>query len=184
MDATEGWNDPANYSLFLPSDAFNLFGEFNIDFEFPNFLGPEFTEGNAAFQSIEWGTGAPDLENPSSMLTQPTELLTNQETPTLTSTEEPFRGQNSEIRSLTDSADDDGLKPNEKHGMNAKATKRKFLTAFSATSGEEVQLRTRRQFSEDRRQAVALNRMIGVCLHCRLRKVAAGPTEPISSGES
>lgn len=189
MDATEGWNDLADYSLFLPDDAFYLFGQFDLDVDLPNFLGPEFTEGNAACQDVECTqqeVSALDFENPSPILTQPNELLTSPEPPvpvlenSLAFTGEPFQGRNSEVRSTTDPAE--GLEPNEMQETKAKATKRKFLTAFSAMSGEEVQLRTRRPFSEGRRQAVALHRMIGVCLHCRLRKVAAGPTEPISSG--
>jgi hypothetical protein len=60
----------------------------------------------------------------------------------------------------------------DQNDSNATVTKRKFLAAFSATSGEEVPLHTRKPFSQQRRQAVALHRAMGICIQCKLRKVA------------
>jgi hypothetical protein len=185
MNATDNWNDPDDYSLFLPDDAFNLFGESNLFVDFSNFPGPEFNEVEAAFQDLDWEqheANAPDLENPSSMVARTGELIVSIETPapipnhSITSRGEPFQGRNSEVISNADTVE--GIESNEKRDTQGRASKRKFFNAFSVTSGEEVQLHTRRPFSEERKKIVAVNRIIGVCLHCRLRKVAVSSIEP------
>jgi hypothetical protein len=185
MDAPEGWNDPADYSLFLPEDAFDLFGEYDLHIDITDFLAPELEGASTVVEAVEWERqepATPKLNIPSEILTQLNDLNTSPETvfsvPDYTSAfaGEPFQGPISE-KTTTNIAE--GFEPKGETDMKARASKRKFLSAFSAESGEEVPLHIRKPFSKQRRQVVALNRMIGVCIQCKLRKVAVRITNLI-----
>jgi hypothetical protein len=80
------------------------------------------------------------------------------------------RSSNSEDHASTDGSAASGAET--AYQLKATEEKRTFFKAFSISSGEDVRMHTRKRFSEKRKKAVALNRMLGVCLHCRLRKVA------------
>lgn len=179
MDPAEGCNDPVDYFQFLPEDAFILFGESDLHLDFNQFLAPDFERGSLDFEIVERDAqeaSAHDVDVPSLTSTQPNDLITtSQETlPVLehasASTPDIFQSPISTENMTTDTID--SAVPNKIKDSTAPATKRKFLTAFSATSGEEILLRSRKPFSQQKRQVVALNRTIGVCLQCKLGKVA------------
>jgi len=178
MDAAEDYSDPANYSLFLPDDAFNLFGEYDLNFDFNEFLVPAFDEANDAFDPAPWAShgmvdpGLPDLNLALPMMGESNNFISDPEAEFHASKTSSSSAQstNSEDHTSTDGSAASGIV--DDHQPKIIATKRKFLSAFSVTSGEEVRLHTRKRYHEGRKKEVALHRMIGVCLHCKLRKVA------------
>ena len=176
MDQAQGWNFD-DHCLFFADGSFSLLGDYNPNFDFNDELAPGFDEANNAFDLNEWHEPPaavdslhsdfhfqlPTLQEPEEVsCVAPAELY------------EPIHEQNSSPSSKDHEARA-GSPPSgnedEVH-LTTSATKRKFLTVFSANSGKDVPLRARKRFSEERKKAVALNRTIGVCLHCRLRKVA------------
>lgn len=187
MDAAEVWNEFDEYSLFLPDDSFNLFGGCNHDLNFNDFLAPASDETSNAFEPMgcaEHGTlnpvqlaptqpnlnpKFPTMEEPKSFI-QTKEAHVSVPEHTLPSSPGSVRTQGCDDRTSTIGSTTSGME--EKHERGSTSAKRKFLTAFSVKSGDELPLPTRRRYSQERRKAVALHRMIGSCLHCRLRKVA------------
>ena len=182
MDAAEGWNGLDDYSLFLPEDSFNLFGEYDLDLGLNDSFLPALDEASAAFDMAGWDlieTAIPvlpglDVTLPTSG--EPHDLMPNPETElqaskhTSTSSPSSARSPISEDQSSPDGFSASGNKV--EHQPKSALRNRKFLTAFSVESGKEIRLHTRKRFSKEQRRVVALNRIIGVCLHCRLRKVA------------
>jgi hypothetical protein len=183
MDAAENWNDLDGYSLFLSEeDSFNLFGEYDLDFGLNNSFLPAPDEASATFDMTGWDRieamipAQPGLDATLPTSGEPHDLIPNPEAElqaskyTSTSSPSSARSPISEDQTSTNGFSASG---NEvEHQPNTALRKRRFLTVFSVESGEEIQLHTRKRFSKEQRQVVALNRIIGVCLHCRLRKVA------------
>jgi hypothetical protein len=181
MDAAEDCNGPANYSLFLPDDAFNLFGEYDLNFDFNDFLVPALDEANNAFDPVPWAghgmadPGLPDLNLPLPTVGESNNFISDPEAELHASkytsaSSNSAQSPNSEDHTPIDGSAASGIL--DEHQPKIIATKRKFLAAFSVTSGEEVHLHNRKRYHEERKKEVALHRMIGVCLHCKLRKVA------------
>ncbi len=169
-------DDPDDYIYqFLPDDAFNLFGEYGLDFN--HFLATDFEAVNTDFQVVEPQEATALGDNvPLSTWRQPNNL-TNASEPTLpvlqnssTSTQSALHNQT--FKENTIAYTPGVAEPNASKDSTATAKKRKLLTAFSAVTGEDVPLHTRKPFPEQRKQDVALHRKIGVCIQCRLRKVA------------
>jgi hypothetical protein len=193
MDAGEGWSELNDYSLFLPDDTFNLFGECDLNFDFNDFLDPAVGEANNILDPIGWDRQQrlvavqPDLSFQLSTLEEPNDLSPNPEEALLASNHAPACSLSSDQdpRSENQISQNSFLSTGTEHEHQLKivSSKRKFLAAFSVISGENVRLRNRKPFSEERKKEVALNRTIGVCLHCRLKKVAVSPVEFHSSGE-
>ncbi|PMD63517.1 uncharacterized protein K444DRAFT_322470 [Hyaloscypha bicolor E] len=182
MDAAENWNGLGDYSLFLPEDSFNLFGEYDLDLGLNNSFLPALDEASATFDIAEWDQieamipALPRLDATLPTSGEPQDLIPNPEAElqaskyTSTSSPSSARSPISEDQTSTDGFPVSGKEV--EHQTKTELRKREFLTAFSVESGEEIQLHTRKRFSKEQRQVVALNRIIGVCLHCRLRKVA------------
>jgi hypothetical protein len=183
MDAAEDWNGLDDYSLFLSEDSFNLFGEYDLDPGLNNSFLPALDEASATLDMTGWDRieamipVQPGLDATLSTSGEPHDLIPNPEAElqaskyTSTSSPSSARSPISEDQTSTNGFSASG---NEvEHQPNTALRKRKFLTVFSVESGEEIQLHTRKRFSKEQRQVVALNRIIGACLHCRLRKVAA-----------
>jgi hypothetical protein len=181
MDATEDYNGPANYSLFLPDDAFNLFGEYDLNFDFNEFLVPAFDEANDTFDPASRAShgmvdpGLPDLNLPPPTMGESNNFISDPEAEFHASKYTSASSSSAQSTNAEDHTSIDGSAASgivDEHQPKIMATKRKFLSAFSVTSGEEVRLHTRKRYHEGRKKEVALHRMIGVCLHCKLRKVA------------
>jgi hypothetical protein len=182
MDSTEGWDALGNYSLFFPDDTFNLFGDFDLDLGYNDFLVPPLDEAITTFDLAEWNQSEamvpalPDVNFIPSTCGEPHDLITNQvaqlqaSKDTSTSSPGSDRSPTSENQTSPDGYPAHGIEG--EHQLKTVARRRNFLTAFSAESGEEIRLHTRKRFSKERRKVVAFNRIIGVCLHCRLRKVS------------
>jgi hypothetical protein len=182
MNCGEGWNSLEDYSLFLPDDAFDLFGEYGLDLDFNSFLDPTLDEANNAFFPVRWDVqdrsdpARPEVHLPSSTLEQTDGRIPSPNATTFASNHTAVsspscvRSLDSEDQASTHGSAASGTE--DKHQVKDTAAKRKFFKAFSVSSGNEVPLHSRKRFSEERKKAVALNRIIGVCLHCRLRKVA------------
>ncbi|KAN0116972.1 hypothetical protein V8E51_002949 [Hyaloscypha variabilis] len=181
MDQAQGWNFD-DYSHFFADESFNLFGDCNLDFDFNNELAPGFDEANNAFDLGEWDEPPAAVDSASTVLNvQPSTLADPEITTSSNQTIQESQRNGDSSSSLTRVliTEDPGQidHPPESQIQNesqskAQTTKRKYFTAFSASSGDEVRQHTRRKFSEEQKKVVALNRMMGVCLHCRLRKVA------------
>jgi len=182
MDQAQGWNFD-NCSLFFADESFSLLGDYNPVFDFNDELAPSFDETINAFDLDEWHEppAAVDSLNSDFHFQLPT-LQEPEEVSCVAPAElyEPIHEQNSSPSSARSPNSEDheargGSPPSgtedEVH-LTTSATKRKFLTVFSANSGKDVRLRSRKRFSAEQKKVVALNRTIGVCLHCRLRKVA------------
>jgi hypothetical protein len=182
MNCGEGWNSLEDCSLFLPEDSFGLFGDYDLNLDFNDFLEPAFGEANHAFEPLGWDTHEgldpfqPGPHSPLSTLEEQNDWILSpnislhecKHTPP--SSRDSVRSSNSEDHASTDGSAASGAE--SVHQLKATAGKRTFFKAFSVSSGKDVRMHTRKRFSETRKKAVALNRMIGVCLHCKLRKVA------------
>jgi len=172
-----------DWSLFLEGESFNLFGDYDLNIDFNSALDPGYHEINSSFDFGEW-------DDPSEAV-NPAPLDINLQSPALdewvdsglTATADCSISSyfpdisSSSARSLHCGDQDSASgSPNSitgsEHQPKASEPKRKYFTAFSANSGRDVRLHTRKRFSEEQKKVVALNRTIGVCLHCRLRKVA------------
>jgi hypothetical protein len=193
MDNAEGWNELDDYSLFLPDDSYNLFGQHNVDLDFCSFLAPAFEETNSAFNSIEcdgregFDSALPDFDFPSQRAEESQKLIPNPEAELLVSTHTSASSSN-----LARSPKSDDRRSREcsaacrienENLLKTTNTKRKLLAAFSVTSGREVRLHSRKRYHEGRKREVALHRVIGVCLHCKLRKVAVSSISNYFCGE-
>ncbi|KAE9376545.1 hypothetical protein N431DRAFT_501388 [Stipitochalara longipes BDJ] len=182
MDAAEGWNFD-DYPLFFADESSNLFGEYDLTFDINNFLIPEVDQTSNSFHLGEWDGPAeavnsahpelnfqlpPSEEREGLNPILPAELY--ERSHDFDPSPNSARSPDSEEQ---DSADGSAVSiPGCEPQLKTSAAKRKYLRAFSAKSGQDVGLHTRKQFSEEQKKVVALNRTIGVCLHCRLRKVA------------
>ncbi|KAH8802276.1 hypothetical protein F5882DRAFT_514251 [Hyaloscypha sp. PMI_1271] len=188
MDAAEDWNGLDDYSIFLPEDSFNLFGEYDLDLGLNDSFLPALDETSAMFDMAGWDRietmipALPGLDVTLPTSGEPHDLIPNPEAElqasqhTSASSPGSARSPISEDQSSTDGFSASGNKV--EHQPKSALRNRKFLTAFSVESGKEIRLHTRKRFSKEQRRVVALNRIIGVCLHCRLRKVACNDGIP------
>jgi hypothetical protein len=185
MEGEQGWNDSGDYSFVLPDDTFPLFGDDNLDLDFDSLFVPSFLEDNNALDLVAWdGQEYTNTVQPedSFSLWSTTEACDDLEPCPVRADIRPEHASissassdgssSSEEREFTDVSTASGAEVDElKHQLGPIEKQRKLFKAFSMSSGDEVRLHTRKRFSPERKKMVALNRMIGVCLHCRLRKV-------------
>lgn len=188
MDDENEWNNLDDCSLFWPEEPFNLFGDHNLDLDFSNLFPPPVFQANNAFDPDARETaGVLDPYQSNLGYSSCSTLMQHESSESCPETtnlppENAATGSSSLTGCLepTNQASTAGFAPtgaesnDDEHELNVQSTKRRFFNAFSISSGNEVRLRSRKRFSAKRREVVARNRIIGVCLHCRLRKVAVG----------
>lgn len=200
MEAEGGWNgwhSLDDFPLFSPDDSFNLLGDYSLDLDFNNLLASPVLpvdndvdlggwESNEVFSAVQQSLSLPL----SSILEQQNDLIINSDTKIIASENTPIsvpsaaQAPSPEHQLSTGDSAAFGTGKDEKvQQPKATTTKRKFFNAFSVSNGKEVRLHTRKRFSAERKKVVALNRMIGACLHCRLRKVGVGQVKVHSNTE-
>jgi hypothetical protein len=169
---------------FHTDDSFDLLGDFNFDLDFTDFHFPEleldfdslqplhsqleptlfhtsFTDSNADATSRvqDWSIhSSSEPEDPLLVSSDENEssLLGTGGSPSTYQSNEKAHSENSLEQS------DDNFK--------AKRKWEDSVTVFSSNDNWKVVQKRRKAYSPTRRKAVALNRLIGVCIQCKLRK--------------
>jgi len=180
MDGPSFWKQSVDFSLFLPDQGLNMFGDSSFDFDFN--AGPCLDFDYSSTVQHEVASNY-KLETTSSTYPGTASLMKSHHNPKLsqgpifkgTATIEANRSNtNTPPRSvsargsdqLSETADPDTRSSSE----NLKRKIDQSVIVFSSTSNKEVTPRKRKNFSASRRKEVALNRMCRVCIQCKLRK--------------
>jgi len=189
MDSFDHTHDLQDYPTFFPEATYDLFGEYGDLLDYPIFgFGPgdapglpAETRGPICHQSLSvdqspWGSGLPP-ENGSGSAAAAAPPAQENVVPT------PQASNASDSASLESSA----TLPFAKRYLKSKtavldeddespAIKRRkwqnHVVIFSTDQNKNVVPRRRKAFAPTRKKEVALNRLIGACVRCKLRKAA------------
>ncbi|PVH78343.1 hypothetical protein DL98DRAFT_656220 [Cadophora sp. DSE1049] len=191
MDDHSFWNQPVDFPLFFPDEGFNLFGDPSFDFDFSASPFLDFDYSSTNQHDVASNDRLETLSNTHSGITTPMTSHDNLEvSPVLTCEHAPAsKSGHSKSHATpqgigTRSSDQSSKAPNSAKMSSSETLKRKIdqsVIVFSSTSNKEVTPRKRKTFSASRRKEVALNRMVGVCIQCKLRKSRCNfglPCEP------
>jgi hypothetical protein len=189
MDSASLFNAiDAHSTSFHSEDSFDLLGDYNLDFDFADLFFPELdlhfdslqppfperhaTPFQACFSDHE-ANGPPSIQEwsvpASNTPTEPGDQLLSQyddddgrnlfETdgyPPICLSEESIQAQ-------------DSLENNESRS-DLKRKWQDSVIVFSSKDDKKIAQKRRRAYSPSRRRTVALNRIIGACTQCKLRK--------------
>jgi hypothetical protein len=173
-----------NYSCFEDESQYGLYGDLDFAFNFSSFSFPD-----DYLNALEPGFSIPELENdnntdqisfmdgfnavnvdedssfPSSLSSSATLSTDTSSKSTSAHTIMQFFPSRSQELSSTQYSNE--------HIQCPTAAKRKWqdqINVFSVEEGRKVGPRRRKGFSHSKKQMVALNRLIGACIPCKLRK--------------
>jgi hypothetical protein len=186
MDTFDHTHDLQDYPTFFPEATYDLFGEYGDFLDYPIFgFGPgdapglpAETRGPIYHQSLSvdqspWGSGLPPENGSGSAAPSAQENVvpipqtsnTSDSASLESSATLPFAKRY--IKSKPEVLDEDDESP---------AIKRRkwqnHVVIFSTDQNKNVVPRQRKAFAPTRKKEVALNRLIGACVRCKLRKAA------------
>lgn len=172
MDETDGRVFTDEYSILFSDDELNLFGEHSFEFNFSDLsTGTCVALDLPGAYSSESGPSY-DVEHRATLDTASTakslESFSDDDCVVLS----PFLMSNSTTTSSDTTAVSACDSKNHVHAT-AESKKRKWessVVVFSTNPDTKVKCRRRREFDEARRKEIALNRVIGACIQCKLRK--------------
>jgi hypothetical protein len=182
MDNLDPFEAVPNYATFLPDNGdYNLFGDYAFDLDLVDFQLPddnfEIDAFNFPFQGP--GTVSPDTSDP---LENSYELLNTRSVDTTSPSilrhvasmySQTGRPSQSSLLSLAGRLELPSNPVSVVADRTIKSSKHKWqdnVTVFSAKGKQAVTRRRRRSYSPSRKEMVALNRLIGACIQCKLRK--------------
>ena len=194
MDNSDFWNNPNGCSLAGPGDGFDLFGDpaFGLDWSLFGDADMDFALNDAPLPVLDYCSTSQEHRS-SSVSSSMAAML---ETTTLHVLASPPSSNDRHGSLLGQTCDDDSLSvtfvpkiPNHESSSSANAekesTKRKIADSvfvFSLASNNEVKSRKRRAFSSSRKGEVALNRLIGACIQCKIKKNAVSGLQDWAKG--
>jgi hypothetical protein len=173
MEDTALWDTMNDYSSFLPDTYLDLFGDgaFDVDFtglpcsDLNDPAGWGQTDANMEiFQSYD--TTYPDLGNDCNgfpMLNSTIPLPISADTTPL------VEHHTSHSNTNTSNCTSPGS-PLHEETLSLKRKIEESMIVFAANADVKVSPKKRKAFSKIRKQEVAMNRLIGACIQCRLRK--------------
>jgi hypothetical protein len=176
MEDTVLWDAMDDYSSFLPGADLDLFGDSAFDFNFTSLpsadldIPADWTQDDSntqVFQSYDTiHTTYPDLDNDCDAfpVTNSRVLL-----PVSEETTKLAKRHTSKTHTHTNNHRSPSSSPIEE----VSSSKRKMeesMIVFAAHPNVKVAPKRRKAFSKTRKQEVAMNRLIGACIQCKLRK--------------
>jgi hypothetical protein len=173
MNDTEFWETMDNYSSFLPDTYLDLFGDdaFDVDLmglpssDLYDSAGWEQADANVQiFQSYD--TAYPDIDNDCN--TFPV-MNSSMLLPRSGDTHPPAEHHTSDPNTNTTNYPS----PSSPHHEETLSLKRKIeesMIVFAANPNVKVSPKKRKAFSKIRKQEVAMNRLVGACIQCKVRK--------------
>ncbi|KAH9204311.1 hypothetical protein DL95DRAFT_471612 [Leptodontidium sp. 2 PMI_412] len=193
MENANFWDDPNNYSLFMPDEGLDLFGDPNLGFDLDLFgdAGLDLALNNISLPVLDYSStiqnGAlmpsPALDLPSgsdisdpvasahrdnvfqipgSSDVQPQSSLWTQDTPKDSIPQSTI--------SITDRDESPSSTTSDRESLKRRIAE--SVVVFSVTSDLEIKPRKRKAFSKLRKEEVSLNRLIGACIQCKIKKNA------------
>ena len=182
----DDWNDASafqDYSAFFPDETFDLFGDYQLDSEltslplpaFPEVeIGDLFTSPSAAADNAQGILDQVDPSPSDSGLSIPPNSSTlepecTDPSPKTSTADDPSSVQAPDVYPRMSDGFDVG-EASQRARPGSQAPWRESLIVFSATTGAKVFTKQRRSFEPRRRQEVAMNRIVGACIQCKLRK--------------
>jgi hypothetical protein len=192
MENSDLWGPLDDYSIFFPGDELNLFGNdllgVDFDFDFEQFLLPPTQDTfNPVVDSTparpDFGTISPTLQHTATIYA--TDIGSNADSidyPELSipPLETISDGQRSEpvedkpedsTRCHSEDEDQDNL------SISMKRKIEDAIIVFSANADTKVVPKRRKAYSKPRKREVALHRMVGACIQCKVRK---GPVSQLA----
>lgn len=182
MDNQNPWESYQDYSAFIPDDNFNLFGDPGLNFDFPElpFLDLGDPSASQHFTDLDFdslGIGA--LQGAMDLSSTLTDCVMRCEVP------EPRHPTASEADRSSPAPPHCDVHRKKTHrkrfheGGPSTANRGKWedsVIVFGAQPEIKVALRKRKRFDASRRQEVALHRLVGACIQCKLRKASVSTT--------
>ncbi|KAH6718828.1 hypothetical protein BKA61DRAFT_262953 [Leptodontidium sp. MPI-SDFR-AT-0119] len=193
MENANFWDDPNNYSLFMLDEELDLFGDPNLGSDLDLFgdasldlalddislpvLDYSSTIQNGALMpspalDLPSGSDISDpvvsahrdnvFQIPRSSDVQPQSSLWTQDTPKDSIPQSTI--------SITDRDESPSSTTSDRESLKRRIAE--SVVVFSATSDLEIKPRKRKAFSKSRKEEVALNRLIGACIQCKIKKNA------------
>ncbi|KAH7304893.1 hypothetical protein BKA65DRAFT_205484 [Rhexocercosporidium sp. MPI-PUGE-AT-0058] len=201
MENANFWDDPNDYSLFIPEGGADLFGDPNFGFDLELFgdTGLDFALEDVSLPTLDYSStvqnsrlvllpelGVPnetDISKPVTS-TQPDSGSSNPRSfNVLTSLATRHFPADKFPPSTVSTTTTIGNESSYQTISDKETVKRKIsesMVIFSATSNAEVKPRKRKAFSKSRKEEVALNRRIGACIQCKIKKNACSFGSPCS----
>ena len=190
----DDWNDIGafqDYSAFFPDETFDLLGDYQLGSElasltFPAFpeveIGGHFTSLSAAADNAQCILDQLDTSPSDSSLSNPPNASTvgpecTDSSPKTSTTEGLPSVQALHVHPRTSDGFNVG-EASQSVRQGSQAPWRDSLIVFSATTGAKVFTKQRRSFEPRRRQEVAMNRIVGACIQCKLRKGSVSEPSP------
>ncbi|KAL5314161.1 hypothetical protein ACEPPN_018585 [Leptodophora sp. 'Broadleaf-Isolate-01'] len=193
MENANFWDDPNDYSLFMPDEGLDLFGDpnFGFDLDLLGDGGLDFALDDISLPILDYSStiqngalmSSPALDLPNGSDISDPVALTHRDNVLPISGSSDVKPQSS-LR--TQDTPKDSI-PQSTSSITARdespsstisdreSLKRKIaesVVVFSTTSDLEIKPRKRKAFSKSRKEEVALNRLIGACIQCKIKKNA------------
>jgi hypothetical protein len=183
METSDLWGPLGDYSIFLPSDDLNLFGNdpLGVDFDFDQFLLPptqdtfnpvaDSTPARSDFSTIsptlqhtattyatDTGSNAGSIDYPELSI-PPLQTISDRQQP------DPVEDKPEDSTHFhSEDEDQDNL------SISLKRKIEDAIIVFSANADTKVVPKRRKAYSKSRKREVALHRMVGACIQCKVRK--------------
>lgn len=180
MDPSEPLTRLEDYWSCFPDDSYHLFGDCNFDLELPEFTFPggenqstsvvelcDPLENSGSQDVLSWDSQSAHADRGSlTTVSEGVEHSPQPYTPT-------FRDSSAVLSNETNNIPNEAEASPEKGDLAARPIKWRWddsLIVFPANKDVSIGQRRRRAFAPSRRREVALNRLVGVCIQCKLRK--------------
>jgi hypothetical protein len=178
----DDWNDMGDfrdYSAFFPDENCDLFGDSQLKFDLCHIPFPEIEIDNVfSFPGSVWDASTQDAGFKDSWPRDPG--LTTPQPLSPTGPEALVHTQNSftsggvqstqPLPAVPDDLDISDLNEAARSATRSTPPWKDSLIVFSARSGVNVSQKQRKTFTPKRRKEVAMNRKIGACVQCKLKK--------------
>jgi hypothetical protein len=183
METSDLWGPLDDYSIFLPGDDLNLFGNdlLGVDFDFDQFLLPPTQDtfnpvADSTPARSDFGTISPTLQHTATTCATNTSSNAGSidypelSIPPLQTTSD---GQQSDpiedkpadgTQCHSEDEDQDNL------SISLKRKIEDAIIVFSANADTKAVPKRRKAYSKSRKREVALHRMVGACIQCKVRK--------------
>ena len=187
MDDSSQWEPFQDYPSAFPPDSFNLFGEPGLNFDLLQTSCLDLED--LAAQSLDPGHQFPNLDFKSN------HVEARQDGTELYFTPPVFelKGRTPEIThsKLSEDRQASSTTPynnahqkrtrgqrfhGDEHANTKKAKWESSVVVFGVLPGSKVALRKRKRFGTSRRQEVAINRLVGACIQCKVSKASVRVT--------
>ncbi len=158
MDSPTAWDSLVDWSAALSDDRLNTVDDYSLGIGFDCPLFQEFCYSAEVTSDNAQAESDPLCPNPSSSVDDASILLSA-----------PVASINSQLSA------ESAVNPYDNLGNTASTTAKKrrwmdSIVVFGANEETKVTVRKRKNFSPTRKKEVAMNRRVGACLQCRIRK--------------